>query len=64
MYEGPCLMPLLFDVLVGFQLNPIGIIADIEKAYFYLQITVADCHHDILSLYCSLTIFLKIFLRK
>ena len=37
----------LFDVFVGFQLNPIGIIADIEKAY--LQITVVDCHH-ILSL--------------
>ena len=33
MYKGPCLTPLLFDVLVRFQLNSIGIIADIEKTY-------------------------------
>ena len=46
MYEGPCLIPLLFDVLVRFRLNPIGIIADIEKAY--LQISAADCHCDFL----------------
>ena len=46
MYKGPCLTPLLFDVLVRFRLNPIGIIADIEKAY--LQISVADCHRDFL----------------
>ena len=46
MYKGPCLTPLLFDVLVRFRLNPIGIIADIEKAY--LQIYVADCHRDFL----------------
>ena len=46
MYKGPCLTPLLFDVLVRFRLNPIGIIADIEKAY--LQISVADCHGDFL----------------
>ena len=42
MYKGPCLTPLLFDVLVRFRLNPIGIIADIEK------LTVADCHRDFL----------------
>ena len=38
--------PLLFEVLARFRLNPIGIIADIEKAY--LQISVADCHRDFL----------------
>ena len=38
--------PLLFEVLARFRLNPIGIIADIEKAY--LQISVADCHLDFL----------------
>ena len=37
---------LLFDVLARFRLNPIGIIADFEKAY--LQISVADCHREFL----------------
>ena len=46
LYKGPCLTPLLFDVLLRFRFNPIGIIADIEKAY--LQISVADCHRDFL----------------
>ena len=44
MYKGPCWTLLLFAVLVPFRLNPIGIIANIEKAY--LQISVADCHRD------------------
>ena len=44
MYKAPCLKPHLFDVLVRFRLNPIGVIADTEKAY--LQIFVADCHRD------------------
>ena len=35
------LTPLIYDVLLRFRFNPIGIIADIEK--YYLQISVADC---------------------
>ena len=46
LYKWPCLKPLLFDVLLRFRFNPIGIIADIEKAY--LQISVAVCHRDFL----------------
>ena len=46
LYRGPCLTPLLFVVLLRFRFNPIGIIADIEKAY--LQISVAVCHRDFL----------------
>ena len=37
MYKRPCLTPLLFDVLVQFPLNPIGVIADIEKAYLEIS---------------------------
>ena len=33
-------------MLLHFRFNPIGIIADIEKAY--LQISIADCHRDFL----------------
>ena len=40
LYKGPCLTPLLFDALLRFRLNPIGIIADIKQAY--VQISVAD----------------------
>ena len=46
LYKGPCLTPLLFHVLLRFRFNPIGIIADIEKAY--LQISVAHSHRDFL----------------
>ena len=46
LYKGPCLTPLLFDVLLRFRFNPTGIVADIEKAY--LQISVADSHRDFL----------------
>ena len=46
LYKGPCLTPLLFDVLLLFLFNATGIVADIEKAY--LQISVADCHRDFL----------------
>ena len=46
LYKGPCLTPLLFDALLHFHFNPIGIIADIEKTY--LQISVADCYRDFL----------------
>ena len=44
--KGSCLTPLLFNVLLRFRFNPTDIIADIEKAY--LQISVADSHHDFL----------------
>ena len=44
MYKRPYLTPLLFDVLIRFRLNTIGIIADIDKAYFH--ISEADCHRD------------------
>ena len=38
------LTPSLFDVLLCFRFNPIGIIADIETAY--LQISVTDRHRN------------------
>ena len=44
LYKGSCLAPLLFDELLRFRFNHIGIIADIENAY--LQISVAGCYHD------------------
>ena len=46
LYKEPCLTPLLFDVLIRFRFNPIGIIVDTEKAF--LQILVADYHCNFL----------------
>ena len=54
MYKRPYLTPLLFDVLIRFRLNTIGIIADIDKAYFH--ISEADCHRDFLR-FCALMTF-------
>ena len=46
MYKGPCVTPLLFEVLARFRLRKIGIISDIEKAYH--QILVFEPHRDFL----------------
>ena len=44
LYKGPCLTPLLYDVLLRFRAHPVAMIADVEKAY--LQINVAEKHRD------------------
>lgn len=46
LYKGPCLNPLLYDVLLRFRVHTIGLTADIEKAY--LQISVYPEHRDYL----------------
>ena len=44
--SGPCLLPLLYDILLRFRLGPIGITADIKQAF--LQISVAKEHRNFL----------------
>ena len=46
LYKGPCLTPLLFDVLLRFRAHDIALTADIEKAY--LQISVTESERDYL----------------
>ena len=46
LYKGPCLNPLLYDVLLRFRVFNIAITGDIEKAY--LQISVAPEDRDYL----------------
>ena len=46
MYKGPCLIPLLYDMLVRFRINNVAIVADIEQAF--LQISVAPIDRDYL----------------
>ena len=43
---GPCLLPLLFNILLRFRTGKIGLIADIKQAF--LQIEVAPEHRDFL----------------
>ena len=40
LYKGPCLTPLLYDMLLRFWTFPVALTAEIEKAY--LQIGVAE----------------------
>ena len=44
LYKGPCLTPILFDALLRFRFNPIGIVEDIEKAH--LQMSVGHSRRD------------------
>ena len=46
LYKGPCLNPLLFDILLRFRVHNIALTADIEKAF--LQISVATEDRDYL----------------
>ena len=46
LYKAPCLNPELYKLLLKFRVHPIGIVADIEKAY--LQISVVEEHRDFL----------------
>ena len=46
LYTGPCMNPMLFDVLLRFRVHSIALSADIEKAY--LQISIWPPHRDYL----------------
>lgn len=46
LYSGPCLLPLLYDVLLRFRIGKIGLVADIRQAF--LQILVTERHRDFL----------------
>ena len=42
--SGPCLLPLFYDIILGFRLGAIAITADIKQAF--LQISVAKEHQN------------------
>ena len=46
LYKGPCLVPLLYDILVRFRINNVAIVADIKQAF--LQVIVAEEDRDYL----------------
>ena len=39
---GPNLIPQIFDLLVRFRQNPVGMVADIEKAFLMIGINEED----------------------
>ena len=43
---GPCLLPLLWCILIRFRLGAIAIVADIKQAF--LQINISEKHRDVL----------------
>ena len=46
LYAGPCLLPLLFDILIRFRIGKIGIVADLQQAF--LQIEIDNEHRNFL----------------
>ena len=46
LYSGPCMLPLLHDILIRFQIGKIGIVADVQQAF--LQIEIDENHRDFL----------------
>ena len=41
--KGPNQTPYIFDILVKFINNPIGLVADTEKAFYQIAIDEVDC---------------------
>ena len=46
LYSGPNLLSNVFDILIRFRLNPIGILADIKQAF--LNVGMSNDHKDFL----------------
>ena len=46
LYSGPCLLPLIEDILLRLRLGRIAVNADIQQAF--LQISVNECHRNYL----------------
>ena len=46
LYSGPCLLPLIYDILILFRTGKIGIVADVKQAFN--QIEIVKEHRDFL----------------
>ena len=46
LYSRQCMLPLLHDILIRFQIGKIGIVADIQQGF--LQIEIDEYHRDFL----------------
>ena len=49
LYSGPCIFPLLNDILIRFQIGKIGIVADVQQAF--LPIKIDENHRDFLQFF-------------
>ena len=46
LYSGPCLLPLVQDILLRFRIGETAVVADIQQAF--LQISIAETHRNLL----------------
>ena len=46
LYSGPCMLPLLHDILIRFRIGKIGIVANVQQAF--LQIEIDENHRGFL----------------
>ena len=42
LYRGPVILPDLFGLLIRFRLSPVGIVADVEKAFLNVGLQIPD----------------------
>ena len=45
LYSGPCLLPLVQDILLRFRIGETAVVADIQQAF--LQISIAETHRNL-----------------
>ena len=45
LYRGPCLLPLVLDILLRFRISETAVVADIQQGF--LQISIAETHRNL-----------------
>ena len=53
LHQGPCLLPLLFDVLYQFRMNEVALVSDLRQAF--LQIEIAPTRKNASAEFASVT---------
>ena len=42
LHSGPCLLPLIFDILLRFRIRDVALVADIKQAFLHIEIEEGD----------------------
>ena len=45
LFSGPCLLPLVFDILIRFRTKKIGIVSDVKQAFHQIEIVKEHCDY-------------------
>ena len=53
LHSGPCLLPLIFNILLRFRIGDVALVADIKQAFLHIEIEEGDAD------FCGWKIFQK-----